>query len=112
MCIIMNEIICLTLSRNAALQAKLAKCSFYEQFLMKVLDQLPEDYLEANDAMLMGIMMRFRTLSATNQSLVQMLVDTSDQVEAEQQKLQVINQEHTRRCINFLRNGLPLPSCQ
>ena len=38
------------------------------------------DYLEANDAMLMGIMMRFRTLSATNQSLVQMLVDQSDQV--------------------------------
>lgn len=30
--------------------------------------------------MLMGIMMRFRTLSATNQSLVQMLSDTSDQV--------------------------------
>ncbi|XP_074631632.1 coiled-coil domain-containing protein 42 homolog [Acropora palmata] len=83
-------------ARNAALQAKLAKCSFYEQFLMKVLDQLPEDYLEANDAMLMGIMMRFRTLSATNQSLVQMLVDTSDQVEAEQQKLQDINQEHTQ----------------
>lgn len=83
-------------ARNAALQAKLAKCSVYEQFLMKVLDQLPEDYLEANDAMLMGIMMRFRTLSATNQSLVQMLVDTSDQVEAEQQKLQDINQEHTQ----------------
>jgi len=40
--------------------------------------------------------MRFRTLSATNQSLVQMLVDTSDQVEAEQQKLQDINQEHTQ----------------
>ena len=38
------------------------------------------DYLEANDSMLMGIMMRFRTLSATNQSLVQMLMDTSDQV--------------------------------
>ena len=38
------------------------------------------DYLEANDSMLMGIMMRFRTLSATNQSLVQMLIDTSDQV--------------------------------
>lgn len=38
------------------------------------------DYLEANDSMLMGIMMRFRTLSATNQSLVQMLGDTSDQV--------------------------------
>ena len=38
------------------------------------------DYLEANDSMLMGIMMRFRTLSATNQSLVQMLLDTSDQV--------------------------------
>ncbi|XP_015770824.1 PREDICTED: coiled-coil domain-containing protein 42 homolog isoform X2 [Acropora digitifera] len=83
-------------ARNAALQAKLAKCSVYEQFLMKVLDQLPEDYLEANDAMLMGIMMRFRTLSATNQSLVQMLVDTSDQVEDEQQKLQDINQEHTQ----------------
>lgn len=32
----------LTFSRNASLQAKLAKCSVYEQFLMKVLDQLPE----------------------------------------------------------------------
>lgn len=42
LCIIMNEIIYLTFSRNAALQAKLAKCSVYEQFLMKVLDQLPE----------------------------------------------------------------------
>lgn len=42
LCIIKNEIIYLTFSRNAALQAKLAKCSVYEQFLMKVLDQLPE----------------------------------------------------------------------
>ncbi|XP_068730220.1 coiled-coil domain-containing protein 42 homolog [Montipora capricornis] len=83
-------------ARNMALQAKLAKCSVYEKFLMKVLDQLPEDYLEANDAMLMGIMMRFRTLSATNQTLVQMLVDKSDQVEAEQQRLQDMNQEHTQ----------------
>ena len=38
------------------------------------------DYLEASDTMLMGIMMRFRTLSATNQTLVQMLVDRADQV--------------------------------
>lgn len=83
-------------SRNEGLQAKLAKYSVYEKFLMKVLDQLPEDYLEANDSMLMGIMMRFRTLSATNQSLVQMLIDTSDQVETEQQKLQDLNQEHTQ----------------
>ena len=38
------------------------------------------DYLEASDSMLMGIMMRFRTLSATNQTLVQMLSDQSDGV--------------------------------
>lgn len=38
------------------------------------------DYLEASDSMLIGIMMRFRTLSATNQTLVQMLSDQSDQV--------------------------------
>lgn len=86
-------------ARNKALQAKLSKYSIYEKFLMKVLDQLPEDYLEASDSMLMGIMMRFRTLSATNQSLVQMLSDTSDQVEAEQQKLQDMNQEHTRNLL-------------
>jgi len=86
-------------ARNGALQAKLARYSVYEKFLMKVLDQLPEDYLEANDSMLMGIMMRFRTLSATNQSLVQMLGDTSDQVETEQQKLQDLNQEHTQNLL-------------
>lgn len=86
-------------TRNGALQAKLARYSVYEKFLMKVLDQLPEDYLEANDSMLMGIMMRFRTLSATNQSLVQMLGDTSDQVESEQQKLQDLNQEHTQNLL-------------
>ena len=32
----------LLVTRNGALQAKLAKYSVYEKFLMKVLDQLPE----------------------------------------------------------------------
>ena len=32
-------------TRNGALQAKLAKYSVYEKFLMKVLDQLPEGTL-------------------------------------------------------------------
>lgn len=96
-------------TRKEALMAKLARYSVYEKFLMKVLDQLPEDYLEANDSMLMGIMMRFRTLSATNQSLVQMLGDTSDQVEAEQQKLQDMNQEHTQ---NLLLMNSELASLQ
>lgn len=33
---------CNFITRNGALQAKLAKHSVYEKFLMKILDQLPE----------------------------------------------------------------------
>ena len=34
--------VCDIIARNGALQAKLAKYSVYEKFLMRVLDQLPE----------------------------------------------------------------------
>lgn len=90
-------------SKKMALESKLAKYSIYEKYLLRVLDRLPEDYLEMSDSMLMGVMMRFRTLSSTNQTLVQMLSDKADQLEKEQQQLQDMNLEHTQ-CL-LLKNS-------
>ncbi|EDO38155.1 predicted protein [Nematostella vectensis] len=86
-------------ARKHSLEAKIAKYSVYEKYLLKVLDFLPEDYLEASDSMLMGIMMRFRTLSATNHTLMQMLSDKADGVEQSQQKLLDMNNNHTQHLV-------------
>lgn len=39
------------------------------------------DYLEASDSMIMGLMMRFKTLSTTNETLVNLLTDRADEVQ-------------------------------
>ncbi|XP_031571543.1 coiled-coil domain-containing protein 42 homolog [Actinia tenebrosa] len=86
-------------AKKARLERKMAKYSVYEKFLLKVLDVVPEDYLETSDSMIMGIMMRFKTLSATNQTLVQMLTDRADEIESSQQKLSDMNQSHTQNLV-------------
>ncbi|KAK3750711.1 hypothetical protein QZH41_017265, partial [Actinostola sp. cb2023] len=85
--------------RNSSLQNRISKYSVYERFLLKVIDIVPDDYLETSDSMIMGLMMRFKTLSATNETLINLLTDRADEVENLQQKLQEMNHTHTQNLV-------------
>ncbi|XP_070576885.1 coiled-coil domain-containing protein 42 homolog [Ptychodera flava] len=83
--------------RHKKLLEKLQRYKIYEDYLMKVLDILPENYLEVNDSMLHSLMDRHRTLSATNQVLVERVGDLYDQLEKARDKLDDTKYKHNQR---------------
>eukprot|EP00794_Sanderia_malayensis_P020336 gene20336-22337_t len=89
------------LLRHHKLKQKLAKFVVFEEYLMKVLDSLPEGYLESTDNMLTALMMRFRTLSSTNNLLVKSLAKRSDEVELGQKKIQELQENHVQSLLLF-----------
>lgn len=86
--------------RQIELQKRVEKCSSYEKYLVKVLEIIPEDYIEnSSDSMLLGIMMRFKTLSSTNQLLTDALTSKTDEVKVQQQIIQDIEQQHNQQLL-------------
>ncbi|XP_071506372.1 coiled-coil domain-containing protein 42 homolog [Diadema antillarum] len=78
------------------LNEKIKKYKKFEEFLMKVLDNIPENYLEVNDDMLRSIMDRHRTLSFTNQSLVDRVQSMYDEVEDRNLQLDELKYGHNQ----------------
>ncbi|KAK2183881.1 hypothetical protein NP493_293g03048 [Ridgeia piscesae] len=78
------------------LKNKLDAYKKYEEFLMQVVSILPEDYLEVNDTKLNSLMMRHRTLSDTNDSLIHNIINITDELEQKKQEMEQLLQEHDK----------------
>ncbi|CAM2116227.1 uncharacterized protein CCDC197 isoform X1 [Caretta caretta] len=81
--------------RQKKLQKKVAKQKVYEDFLLKIIDQLPDNYLEYGaDSVIGAIIRRHEMLSATNQTLIKNLITLSDDFEKSQHGLETLQWEH------------------
>ncbi|XP_043405105.1 uncharacterized protein CCDC197 isoform X2 [Chelonia mydas] len=81
--------------RQKKLQKKVAKQKVYEDFLLKIIDQLPDNYLEYGaDSVIGAIIRRHEMLSATNQTLIKNLITLSDDFEKSQHDLETLQREH------------------
>lgn len=83
--------------RHKKLCEKLQKYKKFEDYLMRVLDEIPENYLEVNDSMLHSIMDRHRTLSATNKSLLSRIGTMYDQVDENNSTLEDLKYTHDQK---------------
>ncbi|CAH1791390.1 unnamed protein product [Owenia fusiformis] len=82
--------------RHTFLKRQLAKYKKYEEYLLKVIEHLPDNYLEVNDSMLASLMARYRTLSSTNKTLMDNLLDKSDGYDDTKRALDEMRQEHNK----------------
>ncbi|XP_069494080.1 uncharacterized protein CCDC197 [Ambystoma mexicanum] len=81
--------------RKKKLQKKISKYKTYEDYLIKLLYNLPENYLEPGiDAPLKAIITRHETLASTNQSLIDNLIALVDKQESSQRALATLQREH------------------
>ncbi|KAM3871372.1 uncharacterized protein CCDC197 [Diretmus argenteus] len=81
--------------RQHHLKERVAKSKIYEDYLMKILDYLPENYLDyGSDSLVMPIIRRHETLSITHQDLVQRVGQLVEELEQSQRHLEVLKQEH------------------
>ncbi|XP_071398338.1 uncharacterized protein CCDC197 [Centroberyx affinis] len=81
--------------RQQDLKERVAKYKIYEAYLMKILDHLPENYLEyGSDYLVMPIIRRHETLSLTHQDLVQHVGQLAEELEQGQRQLEIMKQEH------------------
>ncbi|XP_019374174.1 PREDICTED: uncharacterized protein LOC109298497 isoform X2 [Gavialis gangeticus] len=84
--------------RQQKLQKKVEKYKVYEDFLLKITDKLPDNYLEyGEESLVRAIIRRHETLSATNQSLIKNLIALSDDYEKGQHDLEALQREHDTR---------------
>jgi len=88
--------------RHKYLEAKLAKYKQQEVYLHRVVDCMPENYLEMSDSMLHSLMDRYKTLSSTNRSLVENVTQMADSLETLRQKFEetIADHDQTRVTIN------------
>ncbi|XP_072545306.1 uncharacterized protein CCDC197 [Salminus brasiliensis] len=81
--------------RHQYLKQRVDKYKMYEDYLMKILDLLPENYVENGaDSLAMPIIRRHETLSITQQDLVQRLASLSEELEQGQRNLDSLKQDH------------------
>ncbi|XP_022094736.1 coiled-coil domain-containing protein 42 like-2-like [Acanthaster planci] len=91
---------------------KLQKHKKYEDYLMRVLDDIPENYLEVNDSMLRSLMDRHRTLSTTNQALIARVQNMSDQIDTDNQRMEELKYSHDQKKLLINRQLAELQSKQ
>ncbi|XP_050809275.1 uncharacterized protein CCDC197 isoform X1 [Gopherus flavomarginatus] len=90
--------------RQQKLQKKVAKQKVYEDFLLKVIDQLPDNYPKYGaDSVIGAIIRRHETLSATNQTLIKNLITLSDDFEKSQHDLETLQREHDTTKLMLIR---------
>ncbi|KAM4625883.1 uncharacterized protein CCDC197 [Polymixia lowei] len=81
--------------RQQSLKDRVAKHKIYEDYLMKMLDHLPENYLEyRSDSLVMLIIRRHETLSITHQDLVLRVGQLVEELEQGQRLLEILKQEY------------------
>uniref|UniRef100_UPI00398F54CE uncharacterized protein CCDC197 n=1 Tax=Pristiophorus japonicus TaxID=55135 RepID=UPI00398F54CE len=81
-------------ARQQKLQGKVSNYKVYEDYLLKVIDNLPENYLEYGaESLVMSLIRKHETLGATNETLINNLSKLSDEMEQCQHNLESLHQE-------------------
>ncbi|KAE8586316.1 hypothetical protein XENTR_v10021625 [Xenopus tropicalis] len=81
--------------RQQKLHEKVKKLKLFEEFLLRTVDIVPENYLEYGvDSPVKAIIRRYETLSLTNESLVNNLTVLADEQENKQHELENLQQQH------------------
>ncbi|KAF4084244.1 hypothetical protein AMELA_G00126430, partial [Ameiurus melas] len=82
--------------RHQQLKERVDKYKIYEEYMMKILDLLPEAYLECDsDSLVMPIIRRHETLSITQQDLLQRLTSLAEELEQGRYNLDSLKLEHS-----------------
>ncbi|XP_030645164.1 uncharacterized protein CCDC197 [Chanos chanos] len=82
-------------ARQQYLKERVAKHKIYEDYLMKVVDLLPDNYGDnGSDSVVMPIIRRFETLSMSKNDLAQRLDSMVEELEQGQRNLELLKQEH------------------
>lgn len=87
-------------ARHAYLADKLVKYKKFQDYLMRVIEAMPEDYLPSSEDKVKGLMMRHRTLSESNLDLIKNVEVMQDQVEEIKQELEALKQEHAQQSVS------------
>ncbi|XP_062862803.1 LOW QUALITY PROTEIN: coiled-coil domain-containing protein 42 [Trichomycterus rosablanca] len=84
--------------RHQNLKEKVTKYKIYEDFMMKILDLLPENHLDYGaDSVVMPIIRRHETLTISQQDLLQRLAKLAEELDQSQHNLDSLRQRHNTR---------------
>ncbi|XP_061174002.1 uncharacterized protein LOC133183078 [Saccostrea echinata] len=86
--------------RKSYLEKKVNQYKRFEEYLLKVIDIMPEDYIQDDDK-IKGLMMRHKTLSESNKDLVNNLVHMGDEIENLKKELDTMKTEHDKRKVSI-----------
>ncbi|KAM3918830.1 uncharacterized protein CCDC197 [Leptodactylus fuscus] len=81
--------------RQKKLHEKMKTHKVYEDFLLKMVEKVPDNYLEYGvDSPVKAIIRRYETLSLTNENLVNNLTGLADEQESSQLRLEALKRQH------------------
>ncbi|XP_051724177.1 coiled-coil domain-containing protein 42 homolog isoform X1 [Ctenopharyngodon idella] len=81
-------------ARRLYLKERVNKYKIFEEFLMKTLDLLPDNYLGYRTDLVMPIIRRYETLSISRQDLLQQLNSLTDEMKTSQNQLEALKHQH------------------
>ncbi|XP_069772294.1 uncharacterized protein CCDC197 isoform X4 [Narcine bancroftii] len=82
-------------SRKWKIQRKMSNYKVYEDYLLEVINNLPEHYLEHGvESLAMCIIQKYETLQSTNETLINNLSRLSNELEEQQRHLEALHQEY------------------
>ncbi|XP_065123369.1 coiled-coil domain-containing protein 42 homolog [Paramisgurnus dabryanus] len=81
-------------ARRLYLKERVKKYKIFEEFLLKVLQLLPDNYLGYGADLMTPIIRRYETLSTSRQDLLQQLNSLTDELKTSQHKLDTLKQDH------------------
>ncbi|KAK9959341.1 hypothetical protein ABG768_009471 [Culter alburnus] len=81
-------------ARRLYLKERVNKYKIFEEFLMKSLDLLPDNYLGYRTDLVMPIIRRYETLSISRQDLLQQLNSLTDELKTSQNQLEALKHQH------------------
>ncbi|XP_073466203.1 LOW QUALITY PROTEIN: uncharacterized protein CCDC197 [Aquarana catesbeiana] len=81
--------------RQRTLQKRVKRNKIYEEFLLKMVEKVPDNYLEYGvDSPVKAIIRRYETLFLTNENLVNNLTILADENESAQYSLEALKRQH------------------
>jgi len=83
-------------NRHSMLELRLKAYKIFEEYLQRVIEAMPEDYLPSSEDKVKGLMMRHRTLSESNKGLINNLEEMTDELETSKKELDVMKQEYQK----------------
>ncbi|XP_067222977.1 coiled-coil domain-containing protein 42 homolog isoform X2 [Chanodichthys erythropterus] len=87
-------------ARRLYLKERVNKYKIFEEFLMKTLDLLPDNYLGYRTDLVMPIIRRYETLSISRQDLLQQLNSLTDELKTSQNQLEALKHQHNTKTTN------------